>query len=101
MKDLLPKLKNKYIISIILFIVWVSFFDQNDFITQYRYKRKLAQVKQDVEYYKQEINNNKKQLYYLTSNKNNLEKFAREKYFMKKSNEDVFIFVDENHKQIN
>lgn len=100
MKKILPKLKNKYVIGIIVFVVWIAFFDDNNFVVQYRYKRKLAELKQDEQFYMNEIEKNKKELYYLTSNKKNLEKFAREKYLMHKSNEDIFIFVDENHKRV-
>jgi cell division protein DivIC len=100
MKKLLPRLKNKYVLSMLFFIIWIAFFDDNNFIVQYRYKKKLAELKQDEVFYKNEIDKNKRDLYYLTSNKKNLERFAREKYLMKKSSEDVFIFVDENHKRI-
>ena|ERR1017187_232876 len=100
MKKLLPKLKNKYVLSMLIFIIWIAFFDDNNFIVQYRYKRKLAELRQDEVFYKNEIVKNKRDLYYLTSNKKNLETFAREKYLMKKPNEDVFIFVDENHKRV-
>ena len=100
MKKILPKLKNKYVIGIIVFVVWIAFFDDNNFIVQYHYKKKLAELRHDEQFYKDEIEKNKKDLYYLTSNKKNLERFAREKFLMKKSNEDIFIFVDESHKRI-
>ena len=90
------KLRNKYYISILIFVVWIAFFDRNDFISQYTYNQKLKQLKRDKEYFLSEIENDKKNLEELISNSHNLEKFAREKYLMKKENEDIFIFVEEN-----
>ena len=100
MKKLLPRLKNKYVLSMLFFIIWIAFFDDNNFIVQYRYKKKLAELREDENYYKSEIDKNKRDLYYLTSSKKNLERYAREKFLMKKPNEDIFIFVDENNKRI-
>lgn len=99
-KKLLPHLKNKYVICTLIFIAWIAFFDRNNFIVQYQYHKKLSQLKQDEKYYQDEIIKDKKDYYNLTSSNKNLEKFAREKYYMKKANEDIFIFVDENHKPI-
>jgi cell division protein DivIC len=90
------KLKNKYYISIIVFVVWIAFFDRNDFISQYTYNQKLKQLKRDREYFLNEIKKDRKNLDELISNSKNLEKFAREKYLMKKENEDIFILVEDN-----
>lgn len=89
------KFKNKYYISIIVFVVWIAFFDRNDFISQYTYNQKLKQLKRDKEYFLTEIEKDKKNLDELISNAQNLEKFAREKYLMKKDNEDIFILVED------
>jgi cell division protein DivIC len=99
-KKILPHLKNRFIICTLIFIAWVAFFDRNNFITQIQLHRKLSQLKEDVKYYKDEITKDRRDYYDLTSSNKNLEKFAREKYYMKKANEDIFIFVDENHKPI-
>ncbi|MBC7381887.1 MAG: hypothetical protein H7296_02710 [Bacteroidia bacterium] len=50
-------------------------------------------MKAEKEYYVAEIENNKKEIYELQHNTKSLETFAREKYYMKKDNEDVFVFV--------
>ncbi len=89
------KLKDKYYISIVIFIAWVAFFDRNDFISQYTYNQKLKQLKRDKEYFLNEIEKDRKNLDELISNSRNLEKFAREKYLMKRDNEDIFILVEE------
>ena len=90
---LLPWLKNKYVLSIIVFIVWMTFFDRNDFISQYSYKQELNKLEVDKEYYILQIEENKQSIFELMSDPANLEKFAREKYHMKRDDEDVFLII--------
>jgi len=92
-EKILPWLKNWYVITIIVFIVWMTFFDRNDFISQYSYKQELNKLKVDKQYFIDQVEENKKSLYELMSNPVNLEKFAREKYHMKKDDEDVFLII--------
>ena len=91
-------LKNKYIVTVLVFIVWVAFFDRNDMISQYSYRRQLHKLQADKEYFVTAIEQNKKDLHELVSNTDNLEKFAREKYRMKKDNEDIFLIVRDSIK---
>ncbi len=93
---LLPWLKDKYVLSILVFLVWMTFFDRNDFISQYSYRQELKKLEVDKEYYQQQIEENKKSIHELMSDPANLEKFAREKYHMKKDDEDVFLIIAEN-----
>jgi hypothetical protein len=86
-------IKNKYFLTIIALIVWLFFFDKNDFFTQNETVQKLNKLKKDQAYYISEIEKNKVDLQELKTNKESLEIFAREKYLMKKDNEDVFVFV--------
>jgi cell division protein FtsB len=90
---LLNLIKNKYFLTILAIIVWLIFFDKNDFFTQRDTLNKLNKLKGDQAYYVAEIAKNKIELEELKTNKESLEKFAREKYLMKKDNEDVFVFV--------
>lgn len=90
---LINLIKNKYFLTIIALIVWLIFFDKNDFFTQRDTINKLNKLKSDQAYYVAEIEKNKIELQELKTNKESLEKFAREKYLMKKDNEDVFVFV--------
>jgi cell division protein FtsB len=90
---LLRLLKNKYFLTIVALVVWLLFFDKNDFFTQRETLQKLNKLKHDRDYYLAEIENNRRELNELKTNKESLEKFAREKYLMKKDNEDVFVFV--------
>lgn len=90
---LLPKLKNKYVFTPLLFIIWLAFFDKNDFFTQYTSHQQLKRLQIFKQYYIDEIKNNKEKLYELMSNQANLEKFGREEYLMKKDDEDIFVIV--------
>jgi cell division protein DivIC len=86
-------LKNKYTLIAAFFVVWMTFFDRNDFISQYSYRQELNKLESDREYYQAEIEKNKKEAHELMSDPDNLEKFAREKYLMKKEDEDIFLIV--------
>jgi len=89
-----PWLKNKYVITIIVFTVWMIAFDRNDFISQYSYRQELHKLEEDKEYFTNEIEINKKNTFELTSDPGNLEKFARETYRMKKDDEDIFMVIN-------
>lgn len=95
---ILPVIKNKYVIAILAFLLWMTVFDENNFIAQYKTRQKLKELEKDKKYYTTEIANNKENLNELMSSMDNLEKFAREKYLMKRDNEDIFVFVEEEKK---
>jgi len=94
-KWLFKILKNKYFISIVVFLVFVSFFDNDSFIERYKSIRKLNELKKQKEFYLHEIETGKKRLVELQTDKDNLEKFAREEYLMKRPNEDIFVIIEE------
>ena len=87
-------LLNKYVFTLFVFGVWMTFFDQNNFIRQYHRFHDLSAARGQTSYYIKETEKTKKQLTELLSNQYALEKFAREKYYMKKPNEDVFVIVE-------
>ena len=95
MKRLLPFLKDKFYITGIIFVIWMLFLDRNDMFTQIQYVLKLNRIKTDQQYFQKEIELVKKELEELSTNQNKLEKFAREKYLMKRENEVVFVIVKE------
>lgn len=76
-------------------MVWMLFFDKNDIIAQYEFKSQVNKLQEEKDFYVKEIETVKKDLNELNTNLNTAEKFAREKYFMKKDNEDVFVIVKE------
>ncbi len=71
------------------------FFDKNDLVSQYEYRQQVNTLKEERDFYTKETEKVSKDLDELTSNPQKLEKFAREKYLMKKENEDVFVIVKE------
>jgi cell division protein DivIC len=85
-------LKNKYLLTAIGFAVWILFFDNRDFITShFREKGELLKLEQSKKYYEQQITATKQELQQLKTNPAVLEKYAREKYLMKRDNEDLFL----------
>jgi cell division protein FtsB len=93
MKRLLNLFRNKYFVVSLAFLVWMVFFDKNDLFSQYQYHSQLTKLKRERDFYEKETAKVHKDLDELTTNKEKLEKFAREKYLMKKANEDVFVIV--------
>lgn len=91
-------LKNKYILTFLGFLVWMSFFDRNDFITTWEYRSRLSTLQQDKAYYEEKIRENKAYLNELRTNRQNMEKYGRERYFMKRDNEEVFVILDRRSK---
>ncbi len=99
MQRLLNLFKNKYFLISIIFLVWLIFFDRNDLLSQYEYRQQLNKLKEEHAFYTKETADVQKQLNELTSDKEKLEKFAREKYLMKKANEDIFVIVPEKKEE--
>lgn len=87
-------LTNKYIIATLAFAVWVGFFDTNDLVNQFRLRSRLKEMQVEKTYLEQEISQTRNDQEELLSSPAKLEKFAREKYLMKKDNEDLYIIVD-------
>ena len=88
-------LKNKYFLVITAMVVWLFYFDRNDVFTQFELIGRCNKLKAERDYYIAEIEKNKKEMHELKNNMKSLETFAREKYLMKKDNEDVFVFVQQ------
>ncbi|QAR31218.1 septum formation inhibitor [Ornithobacterium rhinotracheale] len=83
--------KYKYVIISVAFIIWMIFFDQNSVLMHRELNNEITRLNEDIEYYQKELNTQNQQLKQLEKDKSSYEKIAREKYFMKKSNEDIFI----------
>ena len=93
LKNLFSYLKNKYVLTVLAFLVWMMFFDRNDVFMQFSQRSKLSQMQQDKLYFKEEIEKNQKIMDDLMNNPEKLERFAREKYLMKKDDEDVYVIT--------
>jgi len=85
--------RNFYFITTFLFLVWMLFFDSNDFITQYQMNKTMRDLEEEKEHYLEKMEEVQQDRKELMSDPKLLEKFAREKYLMKRPNEDVFIIV--------
>ena len=94
-----PWLRNKYVLTIALFFIWMLFFDQNNMVDRARMGTEIRQLENDREYYLEQIQKDSARLSELTTNKENLEKYAREQFLMKKPNEDVFVVIEEQEKK--
>ena len=88
-----PFLRNKYLLTIIIFVVWLMLLDSNNLISRHKEMKNLRKLKSDREYYVKRIEEDKRKLYELKTDDRNLEKFAREQYRMKKPDEDLYIIL--------
>ncbi len=88
--------KYKYWALTTVIFTWMLIFDGNNILELTKIRRDINALNEKKEFYILEIENLKKEEKELFSNNRNLEKFAREKYFMKKNNEDIFIIREED-----
>ena len=89
-----PLFKYRYWIYFGLFALWMTFFDSNNFIYRIRLSSEISDLEESIEIHKSKIEELRRQKKDLFGNERNLEKFAREKYLMKKDNEDIFVIVE-------
>jgi hypothetical protein len=87
-------LKNKYILAPLIMVIWMAFFDSHNWIKQGRLKSDINDLQEKKEFYQSEIKKDSIALHDLTNNPLTQEKIAREKYLMKKENEDIIIIID-------
>lgn len=87
-------LKSKYFLCAAGFITWMLFFDPRDAYTQLERTRELKELQASKRYYQHRITSEKTELEQLKNNPGTLEKYAREKYLMKRDNEDLFIIPE-------
>ena len=85
--------RNKYVLVITAFLVWLTFFDRNNFISQVRLGRTLNEKRTQKEFYQDQIRKDSISMHELMSDTTLLEKFAREKYLMKREDEDIYLII--------
>jgi cell division protein DivIC len=95
LKRIPPVFRNFYFVTGFCFLVWMIFLDSNDLISRYRMGAKLRELDDEKEYYKVKIGDVEKDRKELMTNRELLEKFAREKYLMKKEDEDIFVIQED------
>lgn len=90
-KKVSPWVKNKYILTTFIFLLWLIIFDRSNWFDMIGEMRAIHGFENEKEYYIKKIKTDNQKLKELKTNDENLEKFAREQYLMKKTNEDIFI----------
>jgi len=85
--------RNKYLLTILLFLIWIILLDSNNLISRFKDMRELRRLQTDREYYQNKIDEESRKLRELKTDNHNLEKFAREQYRMKKPDEDLYIVM--------
>jgi len=89
--------KNRYVLTGAGFVIWILFFDSRDLITShFRERSELLKLEESKKYYEQQIAMTKRELEQLKTNPAVLERYAREKFLMKKEKEDLFRIREEN-----
>jgi len=88
-------LRNKYVLTALIFFLWLLVFDQNNLSERRKINMEYKELMDEKEYYLDKIEEDSKRIDELKTDDENLEKFAREQYLMKKENEDIFVIVEE------
>lgn len=94
-KKLPPTFRNFYVVAGLLFFIWLLLLDSNDLISRFKMTAKVNSLENEKEFYQEKIIEVEKDRAELLTNKELLEKFAREKYLMKKESEDIFIVEED------
>ena len=84
--------KHKYLITLVLFAVIVGFLDENSMVRRLGYAREENRLRGEIERYRKEYEENTERLNELVADAGAIERIAREKYLMKKPNEDIYVF---------
>ncbi len=94
MKKIFKYTRNFYVLSMLFFLFWVIFIDSNSLIVHIRLTKKLWDLESQKEYYQDKKRQIQAEREELLSNSELLEKFARERYLMKKPTEDLYVIVE-------
>ena len=86
--------RHKYLITVLAFLVIIVFLDENSLIQRAQHRQEINDLRTEIEKYRKQYEDDTERLKELTTNPEALEKIAREKYYMKKPNEDIFIFEE-------
>ncbi len=89
---------NKYFLAFVVFLIIVFFLDDNNLLERFKLSNEKQDLNEQIDFYNSGIKDNNRKMEELKTNSKNLEKFAREEYFMKKDNEDVYIIVEEDER---
>lgn len=96
----LKLITNKYVITAVVFLLLMLFFDQNDWFTQRAREKELNQLQEKIDHITQESDRMDKELTELNNSQGKLEQYAREKYHEKKDGEDVYLIITDSAKAV-
>jgi len=99
MKKVFAIMTNKYLVTAVAFLVWVVYFDQNDWISMQQHQKELNGIKDNIAYLNGEINRMNAEKNDLVTNPKKLEQYARENYRMKHDGEDVYVIDNSSNAQ--
>jgi len=94
MERFINSIRNQYLIAGVAFLVWMCFFDRYDITTQYNFQTEKTKLEQEKEYYTNEIESISQSIKDVQYNQSEIQRIAREKYKMKKDQEDVYIITE-------
>jgi cell division protein FtsB len=95
LKNIYSKLGNKFILTLAVFFMWMLIFDRSNWIDMFSEIRKIHSLEKERIYFLEKIENDRSRLNELRTSNENLEKFAREQYLMKKPDEEIFVISPE------
>jgi cell division protein DivIC len=90
---------NKYLIVTLLFVVWMFFFDQNSYFIHKELDKEIQDLTKAQKTYQQKLEKETIQIHQMKTNAEEIERVAREKHYLKKENEDVFIIEEQKVKK--
>lgn len=99
MERVVSLVKNKFLIAGIAFLVWMLFFDRNDLATQFGYQKEKSRLETEKEYYANENIRIEQVIKDVQFNPSEIQRIAREKYKMKKANEDIYVVIEAEPKK--
>lgn len=88
-----PILKNKYLLTSVVFLVLILFLDRNNLVSQYKMRKELNGLKKELQFYRDQTIKDSMELSRLMGDSLELEKLGREKYLMKRDSEDIYLIV--------
>ncbi|MBR6252192.1 MAG: septum formation initiator family protein [Bacteroidales bacterium] len=86
-----PLFQNRITFGVIIFVIWMAFFDEDNVFVRINLSRKVSELQEETAQLQSTIERDRRKMEELSSDRSQLEKFAREEYFMKKNDEVIFI----------
>ena len=85
----------KYLFTVVVFLLIIGILDENSWVRRIQHQKEIRDLKSQIEKYQKQYDESNATLKALSSNPKELEKIARERYFMKEANEDIYVFEDD------